>query len=513
MDNNNVTVIGKDVIESLTIGMYEDSRFIYREYIQNAADQIDKAIREKLLETGEIHISIDKSLKQICIEDNATGVPENEVLSILKNIAQSTKQRGVDKGFRGIGRLGGLGYCDKLIFETSFKGESTKSIMTWNASLLKNIINNRKGKEEASKVIDEVTSIITEKEKEDSHYFKVMLIGVTNGDLLNVSEIREYLSMVAPVPLANKFIFRSKIYEELKSDKIVIDEYNIFINEEQLFKAYVPYIYETEGKAKTDEIFDIIFIKEKAEDGTWLFWGWYGISSFKGRLKKINIARGLRLRKANIQVGDENTLSRLHKEPDRGNFYFFGEIHGIHPDLIPNSRRDYFTENELYGEFELKLKSIFYNQLHKLYYNASEVNSAVKKIEELQTFQKEIEVKQEQGFTDKQEQQQYFEKFEKKKVEAQKAETKLKKLTETSTLGNNIPINRILEKATLNKTISLDILAEPEFDSKPKFRVDNLSKLNKEQRKFLGNIFAIIKNVLPNETAENLIRKIEEEYK
>ena len=30
--------IGKDVIESLTLGMYQDSRYVYREYIQNSAD-------------------------------------------------------------------------------------------------------------------------------------------------------------------------------------------------------------------------------------------------------------------------------------------------------------------------------------------------------------------------------------------------------------------------------------------------------------------------------------------
>ena len=61
MDKTNIPVIGKDVIESLTLGMYEDSKFIYREYIQNAADQIDKAIRDGLLNQneGEIHISID----------------------------------------------------------------------------------------------------------------------------------------------------------------------------------------------------------------------------------------------------------------------------------------------------------------------------------------------------------------------------------------------------------------------------------------------------------------------
>ena len=37
--------IGKNVIENLTTAMYEDLRIIYREYIQNAADSIDKAIR------------------------------------------------------------------------------------------------------------------------------------------------------------------------------------------------------------------------------------------------------------------------------------------------------------------------------------------------------------------------------------------------------------------------------------------------------------------------------------
>ena len=146
--------IGKDVIESLTLGMYEDCRFIYREYIQNAADQVDKAIDYSLLEKGEeeIHVIIDPEQRTIRIEDNATGIRENEVVPILRNIAHSTKKRGVDKGFRGIGRLGGLGYCSKLIFETSFAGEPVKSIMTWDADLLKFIINNRDTVEEAKDV-------------------------------------------------------------------------------------------------------------------------------------------------------------------------------------------------------------------------------------------------------------------------------------------------------------------------------------------------------------------------
>lgn len=514
MDNNMATVIGKDVIESLTISMYDDCKFIYREYIQNSADQIDKAINEHLIKEGqgEIYIQIDSKSKTICIEDNATGIAQNQVLPILKNIAQSTKQRGVDKGFRGIGRLGGLAYCDRLVFETSFKGEPVKSILTWNATLLKKTINNRANKEHASDVIDLVTEYTSLPSDIDEHYFKVSLIGVTNAELLNVYEIKKYLSMVAPVPFQRKFIYCSKIYEELVADGIKIDEYKIVLNEEQIYKAYVTKIYDIEDKAPTDEIKDIKFFKEKDDDGNWLYWGWYGISSFKGILKKINTARGIRLRKANIQVGDEDTLVRLHRE-DRGNNYFIGEIHAFHRDLIPNARRDYFTENDTYGLFEKKLKSFFHSVLYKLYHYASDANSAAKKIEEYHNFQQEIIDKSERGFTDNKEKEEYRIKLENKRIEAQKAEIKIKKIAETADADLQSPINTFIEKAFANKNVVVDQSSNILVPSKTKFRTDSLSKLSKEQRKFLSDIFGIIKNVLPSDLAEELIKKIEENYK
>lgn len=181
---NTAPQIGKDVIESLTLGMYEDCRFIYREYIQNAADAIDKAIDCALLKKGEeaIHVRIDKDKRSISVQDNATGIPKDKVMAILRNIAHSTKKRGKDKGFRGIGRLGGLGYCSKLIFETSYYGEPIKSIMTWDANLLKNIINDRENSEEATEVLSKVTKVETEKESDDAHYFNVIMEDVSSDE-------------------------------------------------------------------------------------------------------------------------------------------------------------------------------------------------------------------------------------------------------------------------------------------------------------------------------------------
>jgi len=509
-------IIGKDVIESLTTGMYEDSKFIFREYIQNSADQIDKAVKEGLIgkNEGEIHIKIDPVRKKIIFEDNATGIPEKEVQPILQNIAQSTKTRGIDKGFRGIGRLGGLAYSSKLIFETSFKGENTKSTLVWDSLLLKNIINNRDSKENAVEVIRKVTTYEVASEEIDAHYFKVELEGVTNEDLLDKKGIAVYLSMIAPIPFSTKFIFKAKIYDELKKEKIHLDEYNIYLNTEQLFKNYSTYLHGTEGKSIEDQIIDVQFFKTNDQFGNLLYWGWYSISEKNHNIKKFNTARGFRLRKSNIQIGDEYTLLKLHRDK-RFNFYFFGEIYGIHPSLLPNSRRDYFVENDTYFEFESKLKNFFYTTIYNFCYTASKINSSIKTIKQLDSFQEELEEKQKIGFIDTKEHEEYKEKFVRKQEAAKKAKNKIKQIQETANESGDKTIEKIINrivKPELSNEIA--IASEPKLslvDAKPKLRTDNLSHLNKDKRKFLGKIFSIIRDVLDEETGEVLIQKIEEE--
>ena len=110
---------------------------------KNAADQIDIAVENKILKSkkdGEINITIDKLARKIVVADNATGIKSENALKFLADIANSQKNPDQRKGFRGIGRLGGLGYCDKLIFETSYKGENQRSEITLNASDLRSIL-------------------------------------------------------------------------------------------------------------------------------------------------------------------------------------------------------------------------------------------------------------------------------------------------------------------------------------------------------------------------------------
>lgn len=530
MDNSNNTIIGKDVIESLTLGMYDDAKIIYREYIQNSADQIDKAVSQGIFQSideGRIWITIDKNIRQIVIEDNATGISSKEAVSLLKNIAQSTKQRGVDKGFRGIGRLGGLAYCDKLIFETSCKGEDCKTIIEWDANKLKCIINNRHSRETASEVIDEITSILEEKEELKKHYFKITLSNIVNDALLKVADIREYLSMVTPATFDHKFTFFSKIEDYRNSHNIMPDEYRIFVNEEELYKAYSTRIYESTGESKK-EIKDIKFFHKSSNSGKLLYWGWYGLWSFEKQIPEKNIARGIRLRKHNIQIGDEYSLVKLYKIPDkRWNVYTFGEVYALHPDLIPNARRDYFLENDVLKEFEASLREIL-NEFYDHIYFSSNVRSAQRDISKLNAIEGEISKKEHSFFDSPQEKIELDKKRQEQNEKAEQAKKSLLKYSESS--KENEVKKRIFKELIKDepivttgtplliktKTESEDVHSTYKRDKvKIRFIDENLlSHLSKEEKKLIKKVFDVVNSCLPDKKiVENIYQKIIEEFK
>ena len=115
-----MATVGKNILDNLTTGMYSDSKVIYREYIQNACDQIDLAIKSGILSADEGYVDIytDGKKRYISIRDNATGVKAEDFIEDVGDIANSNKEIGKNKGFRGIGRLCGLAYCKTLKFKT-----------------------------------------------------------------------------------------------------------------------------------------------------------------------------------------------------------------------------------------------------------------------------------------------------------------------------------------------------------------------------------------------------------
>lgn len=524
---NTAPQIGKDVIESLTLGMYEDCRFIYREYIQNAADAVDKAIGCALLEKGQeaIHVRINKDNRIISIQDNATGISKDKVMAILRNIAHSTKKRGEDKGFRGIGRLGGLGYCSKLIFETSYYGESVKSVMTWDADLLKAIINDRENIEEATEVLSRVTELKTDKEDISAHYFNVIMEDVSSDELLNVESVSDYLSMVAPVDISSSFIFRQKINDFKKENGLTVDIYNIFVNNDQIYKPYTGAIYEDNngGKKKVDDIIDVKFLMAKDNDDSIIYWGWYSISTLKGQMKPKNLARGIRLRKENIQIGDEEICKKFFAktEDQRFSFYYFGEIHAISKGLIPNSRRDYFGESKECVEFEQRIRQDFL-KLKELCYDAQKLRSSTSTIAKTEELRAAIQNKEKNGYTSQKERddlQRRLEEQEKKEEQAQKQLESVK----NKISSKDSPLKSVLdqfetstlktEKDLSKKDIGKDSLNN-DRENKTRYRTDKpiYSRYSKNEKKLIGKIYTAIGNAIADERLrEALISNIEEQ--
>lgn len=515
------TTVGKNILDNLTTGMYSDSKVIYREYIQNACDQIDLATQIGLLapNEGSVDIFTDSHKRYISIKDNATGVRSEMFIEDVGDIANSNKQIGKNKGFRGIGRLCGLAYCKTLKFTTSYAGESVKSIMTCDAQKMRAMLVENK-KYTLDEIWDAIVTYSTADEASDKHYFEVEMFDINkeNTDLLDDTKIREYLSFVAPVPYKNTFILRTHIYSYAKSIGYNIDEYCVRVNGCQIFKEYTTKLKEQSGASlkNYDEISKLEFKDFRDTEGNLIAWMWVGLSRFEKQIPKVNAMRGLRVRSANIQLGNDDVLTDLFKET-RGNYYFVGEVFAVDKRLVPNSQRDYFNENETRVLFEDLLRVYFFDVLHKLYYEANRVKNDYKRQEEYLAVVSEYQKKEKSGFVNEEERQKLQFDIEKAKRSAEEARKRLDKLDNDDTSSPISEVRKSIGKKyeadKLKKKAEETTVTPKTEDKKKTFVTDSLSKLSRNERKLVSKILTIITDVAPKEIAEQIIDKIKEEMK
>ena len=511
-------VFGANILENLTTGMYQDSKVIYREYIQNACDQIDTACDSGLLQDSEgcIDIWLDAENRTVSIVDNATGIHFSDFEQTLADIANSGKRLGEDKGFRGIGRLCGLAYCKELIFTSTATGEDVVSIMRCNAAKMRELIsaNERGEKYTASEVLHSIyTFEYTHTDEIDAHWFKVEMIGINNEntDLLDFAQIKEYLSFVAPVPYQNTFIFRSEVYKYAKNLGYTIDEYTIRLNGEQIFKKYKTNFKTSKGD---DEVFNLAFKEIYDSNHDLLAWLWIGVSHFKAVISKDCQMRGLRLRKDNIQIGNDDALQKLFRE-DRGHHYFVGEVFAVSKDLIPNSQRDYFNENVTRMEFERELRRYFNGELYKIYYEGSAINSAYGKIDLYQKKEAELQEKKRKGdFVNDSHYESAVADVERARESAQKAANDIEKKKQKAAGDPDAVMSQVIarleDERKQAKAPGTPNPADKQRKSPETRRVDKLAAYNRREKKLISRIFEIILTATDDKTAEMIIRKIED---
>ncbi len=343
-------VIGKDVLELLSTSMYVDPMTVYREYVQNAVDAVDDARAAKLLppqEKGKVDISIDPTSRSINIRDNGVGLSWEAFISRMCNIGSSPKRGTTSRGFRGVGRLAGLGYCQELLFRSRGVGDEQVSELRWDCRRLKSILRSVDLKGDLSDLIRDVVTVrrIPPTNFPD-RFFEVELRGVIrhrNDRMLNNEEVEAYLSQVAPVPFSPSFRFGEDISATLRTH-IELGELEIRINnaEEPVFRPHGDQIEIEDGE--NDRYQDLEIHEVPGIDGGIAALVWILHHGYSGAIPIRAGVKGLRMRSGNIQVGAHTLLEELFPEP-RFNAWAVGEVHIIDKRVVPNGRRDNYDQN------------------------------------------------------------------------------------------------------------------------------------------------------------------------
>jgi len=329
--------------------MYSEPLDCVREYIQNAYDSIRAERRNGGLaaDKGEVKVVVDIANKTIRIIDNGRGLEPEEAATYLLDLGASEKAATQDKakenaGFRGIGRMAGITYCDALKFSTS-RGNDTKTVIRFDAKQLRKLT--RAGQTPTT-IIDAIGKNVDVREEPNepgNRFFEVALEGINDHSFLDHVRLNEYLGEVAPVAFdPQQWRFGEKIMKIARERNFQESLGHIAISivnpdGDVLDDVRRPYKNTLINNAK------IMDVEPLPLDGThpieW--WGWLAVHSRSAQLK--DPFSGVRLRMHNIQVGDDKTFARYFEGSNvRFNKWCIGEIHIIDPNVVPNTRRDYF---------------------------------------------------------------------------------------------------------------------------------------------------------------------------
>jgi hypothetical protein len=355
-------IVGKDVLELLTSAMYINPLTIYREYIQNGVDAIDEALAAGLYggrSQARIEVSLDPQNRIARIRDNGIGISRSLFRRRLTSLGASAKRGSRARGFRGVGRLCGLAYCQELVLRTKALDDDVVSELSWDCRQLRELLRDHAFSGDLSELVNRTANMTSKPCKGfPEHFFEVELVNVArhkNDLLLNEEAVGRYISQVGPVPFDHNFAFGREISALMEEHKIS-SGYNVLVNAVSVFR---PHSNEFSfGNQLRDQFTNLEpFQIPGMVDGTAAV-GWILHHGYHGALlDRLNV-RGLRARLGNIQVGSEAIFEHLFPER-RFNAWSVGEIHILSDRyLIPNARRDDFEFNNHYSSFQNHLVPI-----------------------------------------------------------------------------------------------------------------------------------------------------------
>ena len=106
--------VGASILSIITESLYDKPIVVFREYIQNSADSLDKV--GDTGNDGNLSAQIWMDKNDLFFLDNGTGINFDKFPNAMIDIANSGKTKTKSIGYKGIGRLSGIPYCSALSF-------------------------------------------------------------------------------------------------------------------------------------------------------------------------------------------------------------------------------------------------------------------------------------------------------------------------------------------------------------------------------------------------------------
>jgi len=357
--------VGRSMLETITVALYENPIILFREYVQNSLDAHNRAVDagEPKIRNLEVTITVDEPNRTIVIRDNGYGIPsgasfEERMLSIGSSRQLADRTRYI--GFRGIGRISGLPFCKKLTFRNKVPNSATVHECTWMGEKYRDKLSDESTAGDLSTIIEEIVTIDkkrAETKDRSKHYFEVALEGYNDDidEMLKHASFKEKLTRMLPLQYDRKFKgarpimarYKSFMKEDLKRFMIPVK-----LNGESLCKSYDDsfildsdiIFWEVRGKKKKDK---------SPGDKIGLLW-----FTFAAHLKdhKNDQYYGILTRSKNVLMGGNDTFAQV---ADSSSSYVttFREmaqaLRGVYGELLinsqhlsDNSRRDWFLPDE-----------------------------------------------------------------------------------------------------------------------------------------------------------------------
>lgn len=380
-------------------------------YVDAYMLESESAIYPRVILTDEF---FDATKKEIIFWDNGYGIPSEEFISKMRSIGDSQKGFHNDQiGFRGIGRLSAMPFCDKLEFQNKVKGSSQIQTFSWNGQEYAKLLLQEKD-HDLSAAINDISQpdVLVYSGNNEDHFFKVSIVNYHEEieELINSDDFVKQLRMMLPLHYSPTFTAQNVIkqeYENLMNKSLDRFGYDIRLDDAPLYK-----LYEDQHILESGIVFWPLQFKAKSDDlpaeKIGLLW-----FTFNRRVtaNPTSEPRGIMVRSKNMLVGNNDSLAdavsvnsrdyvATYRELTQSLAGVYGEMLLYTSSLEDNARRDWFKISA--SSIELRgIIAEFLRRLISYRYAASRAfndKSSAKKKENLITTYTELTqgIKQEQ---------------------------------------------------------------------------------------------------------------------